>query len=68
MVLTWLKVYAAIRYPATFHDEIEKLVDVEEISDEDKKTNRSGFLALRKLKVASTEWSQRLKVRSSCIA
>ena len=29
------KVYAAIRYVATFHDEVEGLVDIEEISEED---------------------------------
>ena len=32
------KVFAAIRYAATFHDGVEKLVDVEEYSEEDKKT------------------------------
>ena len=48
MVLRWLdellrcpphstKVYAAIRYGATFHDGVEDLVDIEEISEENKK-------------------------------
>ena len=30
------KVYAGIRHAVTFHDEVEELVDVEEISEEDK--------------------------------
>ena len=38
------KVYAAIRYAATFHDEIEELVDVEEISEENKKTQVAFWL------------------------
>ena len=28
---------AVIRYAATFHDEVEELVDVEEVSEEDRK-------------------------------
>ena len=31
------KVYAAIRYAATFHDDVAELVDVEEVREEDKK-------------------------------
>ena len=30
------KVFAAFRYAATFHDRVEELVDVEEVSEEDK--------------------------------
>ena len=59
--------YAAFRQAATCHDGVEELVDVEEITEEDKRS-LGGFLALRKLKVASTEWSELLKVRCSSTA
>ena len=36
-------VCAAIRYAATFHDEVGKLVDDEEISEEDKHTPKWNF-------------------------
>ena len=35
------KVYAAIRYTATFHNEVEELVDVEEVSEESKNKRKS---------------------------
>ena len=53
------KVSAAIRYAATFQDEVEELVDVERKSARNTKTSLSGFLAVRNLKVPSTEWSER---------
>ena len=35
---------AAIRYAATFHDGVEELIDVGEVSEEEK-INQSGFSA-----------------------
>ena len=45
----------AKRYAATFHDEVGELVDVEYVRRR-QKTSPSDNFALRRPKVASTEW------------
>ena len=59
----------AIRYAATFHDEVGELVDVENVSEEDKKkTSPSDNFASRRPKVASTEWLELRKGEKSSVA
>ena len=61
------KVHIAVQHAATFCDGVEELVDFEEISWEDNNRPR-GFLGSGKLRVATKEWSELLKVRrSSCV-
>ena len=55
------KVCAANREAAAFHDGMEELVDVEEISEEDNKPKR--LLGFEEPKVASTELSVLFEVR-----
>ena len=60
---TGTKVCAANRDAAAFHDGVEELVDVEEISEEDNKRKR--LLGFKEPKVAGTEWSVLFEVRIS---
>ena len=60
---TGTKVCAANRDAAAFHDGVEELVDVEEISEEENMPKR--LLGFKEPKVAGTEWSVLFEVRIS---
>ena len=58
---TRMKVCATIRYAATCRDEVLRSLLTQRKSARKTKISLSGFVALRKLKFASTEWSERVE-------